>query len=438
MSQRPAGIALVALLLTGCPGDVGPGDPVNAVCGDGVQEGAEVCDDGNAWGGDGCTELCTAEAGTLEAEPNNTPDEATQGSDLVHGSLWVADRDCFSIAVPEAGAVRAALLPADGEVCDAPLVLELLDPDGIRATSGLPPVNGCTSIEPDTDTWARYLSAGDYTLCVESPYGAEVPSYALQVDLLDSCTELAELAPDPRQDLEGDGIADQCDPDDDNDGVDDVSDNCPEAPNGPDQPIPWDTSDQGFVNLWIVLGGFSATSPESCQPSPESWTGPDDADAAPALGDSSEGTAWFAHHHVPGNSAVVNFGSWFSVEAPREAYAFTWVHSDGAQDVELAMGSDDGHRVWMNGVEVGLDSGCHGTGTDNFRYPVSLEDGWNRLLIKVFDGGGAWGLIARFYELDGETPITDLGLSIGGAAPWLDDQGDADGDGLGDFCDPEP
>ncbi len=34
--------------------------------------------------------------------------------------------------------------------------------------------------------------------------------------------------------------------------------------------------------------------------------------------------------------------------------------------------------------------------------------------------------------------MLDLGLSIGGPADWVDDQGDADGDGIGDFCDPEP
>ncbi len=86
---------------------------------------------------------------------------------------------------------------------------------------------------------------------------------------------------------------------------------------------------------------------------------------------------------------------------------------------------------------MGVDTGCHGLGTDNFRYEVELEAGWNRVLAKVYDGGGAWGWIARFYEPDGETPMTDLDLSLDGA-PWVDDQRDGDGDGIGDLCDPEP
>src|SRR5438094_8668393 len=32
-----------------------------ASCGDHVQDTAEGCDDGNGWGGDGCTPICTVE-----------------------------------------------------------------------------------------------------------------------------------------------------------------------------------------------------------------------------------------------------------------------------------------------------------------------------------------------------------------------------------------
>ena len=44
----------------------------------------------------------------------------------------------------------------------------------------------------------------------------------------------------------------------------------------------------------------------------------------------------------------------------------------------------------------------------------------------------------RVYEADGATPMTDLEVSVAGAQPWEDDQGDLDGDGLGDLCDLEP
>ncbi len=405
-----------------------------------VDEG-EACDDGNLWGGDGCTHLCTAEAGPGESEPNDDMEDAQPlDGGSAHGALTPGDRDCFAIDVAEAGAVRASVSAADGGACDFDLLLELVASDGSRATSALPAADGdCPSIDPDTDTWARYLTEGTYAVCVEPLLDSTVASYSVTASTADSCTDLEPLDPDPSQDLEGDGIADVCDPDDDNDGVDDDVDNCPEAPNGPVQPFAWSTSDEGFVRIGLILGPFlTGVTPADCEPSPDSFTGEDDADAAPALTDTVDGLPWFAHHSLPGDSAVVSFTNWFSDAAPREAYAFTWVESPDEREASLAVGSDDGHRIWLNGVEVGMNSGCHGVGTDNFIYPVTLEAGWNRLLVKVYDGGGGWGWIARFYETDDETPMVDLGLSIGGAAPWEDDQGDADGDGVGDFCDLDP
>ena len=64
--------------------------------------------------------------------------------------------------------------------------------------------------------------------------------------------------------------------------------------------------------------------------------------------------------------------------------------------------------------------------------------GWNLLMMKVYDQGGAWGNIVRFKDPDTDTPIADLEISLSPDGPWTDDQGDLDGDGIGDYCDPEP
>ena len=42
-----------------------------AICGDGIIEGAEECDDGNTNDGDGCSGICDIEWGVL----NYTPDQ---------------------------------------------------------------------------------------------------------------------------------------------------------------------------------------------------------------------------------------------------------------------------------------------------------------------------------------------------------------------------
>jgi cysteine-rich repeat protein len=419
--------------------------PPEPSCGDGVVDDGEACDDGNAFGGDGCRPDCSEEIGALESEPNNDPEEpqTLPGQDFtsgatVHGALPKGDRDCYLVPVADVGFVSATIA-AEGETgCSADAVVELFDASGQRLTSGLPAPSGCASIDAEADTFARYLVAGDYAVCVGTVFDSVLPAYTLTLTTGDSCTTTGPV-PDPTQDLEGDGIADACDDDDDDDGVVDTMDNCPTAPNGPSQPFPWDSSDEGFLRLWLVLGSFAGTTPGSCEPSPDSFAGPLDADVAAAFGDDNgTGDSWFASFSWPDDSATISFTDWFTTSAPREAYAATWINSPEQRSAVLGIGVDDGIRVWLNGAEVGVNAGCQGVSTDQFSYPITLQAGYNRLLTKVYDGGGAWGQIVRVLEADGTTPMTDLGVSIAGAAPWLDDQGDLDGDGIGDICDPDP
>jgi cysteine-rich repeat protein len=414
-------------------------------CGDGVVDVAsgELCDDGNPFGGDGCSHHCQAEEGRGEVEPNDDPDAAqeTSGEGTFHGRLSDGDVDCFALEVSQAGAVGAWLLPdAAGDGCAHEIAIELYAPGGERVLAGIPDVeSGCSSIDPNEETWARYLEGGRYAVCLRAIYERPVPGYGLLLDTFDSCVDLPALTPDPSQDLDGDEIADTCDDDDDNDGVDDDDDNCPRVPNGPLQPFPWDTSEEGFVRPWLILGPFtSGTTPGNCVPSPDDFTGPSDADAAPALGDVGGIHPWRAHLRWPWQSPVLRFTDYWTPPTPREAYAMVWVFSPDARSGELAVGVDDGDRIWLNGMELrDRVPGCQGVSTDQFVFSVTLNSGWNRLLHKVYDGGGAWGMVSRFRWTDG-TPMTDLRLSIGGPSDWTDNQGDLDGDGTGDVCDSDP
>lgn len=417
--------------------------PLEPVCGDGQVAGDESCDDGNAWGGDGCDPACELEDGPFEEEPNDDVGQAQVVTlpATLSGNLPPADRDCFELTVPESGALTATWTSPDADGCAVDTFVELLDADGVRRTAGLPDLRtGCGGIDPETDTFARYLQAGSYTVCLGSVLGDPVSQYEITLSVADSCTDLGPLTPHPSQDLEADGIADVCDDDDDDDGVADASDNCPAAPNGPQQPFPWSTADEGFVRLWMVLGPFTeGTAPTGCEPSVDSLAGPVDADVAAVLGDTVESIPWFAHFTWPADTPVLRFTDWFdATPAPREAYVMTWVHAPEPRDVELALGADDGLRVWLDGIELGSVAGCQGVYVDAFRFAGTLQKGWNRLLIKVHDGGGGWGLVARFYAADGTTPLTDLDVSLAGPAPWLDDQTDSDTDGIGDLCDPTP
>jgi hypothetical protein len=100
------------------------------------------------------------------------------------------------------------------------------------------------------------------------------------------------------------------------------------------------------------------------------------------------------------------------------------------------MGADDGVRAWWNGEVVLDESGCQGTNRDQFQAEVELTGAWDRLLVKIYDQGGGWGMFARILVDD--EPLTDLEVSLAADGVWPPVASDLDGDGLGDLCDETP
>ena len=403
-------------------------------CGDGVQDEAEACDDGDLLGGDGCSPSCEAETGALEAEPNDIPNTAgpiTPGV-WTRGGAPAGDRDCFSFVVPEEGWIDADVAGIEGAACPADTVLSLHDPTGVQLAQGTPGDWACSGIDASTDAGARFMAEGSWRLCVEGLLGVDVPAYDLRVRVHEGSCDLVDLPIDPREDPDGDGVINRCDLDDDGDGAADLDDNCPDHPNTL-QIDPFAVDSNGFVHHWLTIGEWQGLeSTDECLPSLDPLLG-DDAEAAPHLGDVVDDLTWLPW--ISGGRHI-NFLWRYGGEAPREVYAVTWVRSPVERAATLALGIDDGFFAWLNGDLVDEISTCQGANVDQFQSEVTLQAGWNRLMIKVRDQGGGWGLIARF--LDGEAPITDLEVSMTPDGPWLDDQNDRDGDGIGDICDSTP
>ena len=395
-------------------------------CGDGVVEAGEDCDDGNAVGGDGCTEWCVSEAGALEVEPNdawlsaNPLDAAT-----AHGTLPEGDVDCWSVDAPACAAITARLVGN----CPADVTLGLFGPGGPGVASGGPGPDGCAVIDPYVSPGAASVQPGTQSVCVSSVLGLAVPSYALEIEVDPNG---AGFSPQLDQDFDGDGTPDLCDEDLDGDGVDNLEDNCPSAPNGPDTEPP-DTRNDGFIRHWLTLGPIIGTkSTGDCRPAEDEATG-DDANAAPEAGQVDAALSWLVWYDEDDR---INLRDRYGYVNPdREAYAHAYVYSDTERNAILAVGADDGVFAWFDGVQVLDVSSCQGTNIDDFQAPVTIPVGWSRLTLKVRDHGGGWGLYARFLDAVTQAPITDLEISLTASGSWSDDQLDSDGDGVGDACD---
>jgi HEAT repeat protein len=86
----------------------------------------------------------------------------------------------------------------------------------------------------------------------------------------------------------------------------------------------------------------------------------------------------------------------------RAAYLRTYVFSAAEQKARLDLGSDDGVKAWVNGRVVHSNPAWRGVAPGQDQVPITLFPGWNRVLLKVVNGGGDWGACARLVTRDGK------------------------------------
>jgi cysteine-rich repeat protein len=165
-----------------------------AVCGDGNREPGEMCEDGNATGGDGCSALCQIEI-TAEVEPNNMPADATGSAVQITRDITIqgttkpiGDLDLYRVTVTTPTVVRFETLTAFYECAVSAVNLRLLDAAGtqIIADTFGSGINSCGAI-------VVFLEAGTYFIGVEEQLNDAIADYFLQVDFQTSSGSEAEL-----------------------------------------------------------------------------------------------------------------------------------------------------------------------------------------------------------------------------------------------------
>lgn len=88
------------------------------------------------------------------------------------------------------------------------------------------------------------------------------------------------------------------------------------------------------------------------------------------------------------------------------SYVQCWVKSESDRSVMFAMGADDGSRLFVNDELIYEDNTRHGASPMQVLDRMDLVEGWNRVLIKVENGGGDTGLYFRILDDDVETSVT--------------------------------
>ena len=94
--------------------------------------------------------------------------------------------------------------------------------------------------------------------------------------------------------------------------------------------------------------------------------------------------------------SIIDLRKTLSRESPVFAYGYTEVISDEAKVVFLSLGTNDGGKLWVNGLNIWDNPTQRGCVPDGDLIPVSLKKGKNTLLLKVEQHGNKWEFCCRF------------------------------------------
>ena len=107
------------------------------------------------------------------------------------------------------------------------------------------------------------------------------------------------------------------------------------------------------------------------------------------------------------SGGVVNLDRAISDEEFALAYAYCEFESPREQACMLAVGSNDGVRVWLNGRQV-YDRARGGKMVqDGDLIPVTIPEGRSALLLKIEERGGRWEFCCRLLPLDDRRFVVD-------------------------------
>jgi hypothetical protein len=112
--------------------------------------------------------------------------------------------------------------------------------------------------------------------------------------------------------------------------------------------------------------------------------------------------------------SIIDLDKTLSNEDPVLAYAYSEVQAEETRIWFISLGTNDGGKLWVNGMNVWDYQQPRGLFIDDDLIPVLLNKGNNTLLLKVEERGNRWGFCVRFLpfslntldKLDGLLTIT--------------------------------
>ncbi len=155
---------------------------------------------------------------------------------------------------------------------------------------------------------------------------------------------------------------------------------------------------------WQITGYFPASGTDSLR----TVFGPETAAAADAVFKGRDGDVRWQTTRAR-SSGYLDLRSLAASGASADkaiAYAQTFVHVASEREAHYALGTDDGCRLWVNGALAYEDLNTHAANRFQQLGKLALKPGWNRVVVAVYNAGGAYGLYFRVFESDVQVSAT--------------------------------
>ena len=108
----------------------------------------------------------------------------------------------------------------------------------------------------------------------------------------------------------------------------------------------------------------------------------------------AKGSAIWKLYNSP--DLIIDLDKAVSEDEPVLAYAYTEIQSDETKVMFIGLGTNDGGKLWLNGVNIWDNPQACGLVSDDDMIPVLVKKGKNTLLLKVEERGNSWGFCVRF------------------------------------------
>jgi len=151
-----------------------------------------------------------------------------------------------------------------------------------------------------------------------------------------------------------------------------------------------------FVKNWMIVGPFDNSNDEGY----ERVYAPEENPDLKAIYKDSAGNALSWRPAKSDGKGYLNFVRLFEEHENGVAYAQVFVESEKEAWIPLLLGSNDAAVVWVNGEEIYRDHHHRGAEPAQDLITAKFKKGLNRILIKVDQIGGGWGLYLQLMDKD--------------------------------------